>query len=291
VVRDGWVTLRAPSVGITPDRLVEAMVGRPMESLFPARPPRHAAFEPVLEVQGIGEPGIVDNISFHVEKSEIVGLAGLLGSGRSELARILFGLDRHQAGAVRVHGRVLSSGDLKARLAAGVGFLTEDRRHEGLMMDASVSENMALAALPLFARGFAGRIESGKLTNAMQAVAKQLNLKSGNINATAIRTLSGGNQQKVVLARWLLRNPTLFLLDEPTRGVDVGAKEEIYRLLAGMAESDMGILIISSEIEELIGLCDRILVMRRGRLEAEFHRANFDRETILRAALGQGSAA
>jgi ribose transport system ATP-binding protein len=290
VVRDGWVTMRASSAGVTADRLVEAMVGRPIESLFPVRPPRHAAFQRVLEVQGIGEPGIVDNISFHVEKSEIVGLAGLLGSGRSELARILFGLDRHQTGAVRIHGRALPSGDLKARLTAGVGFLTEDRRHEGLMMDASVSENIALAALPLFARGLDGRIQSEKLTNAMQAVAKQLNLKSGDIDSTAIRTLSGGNQQKVVLARWLLRRPALFLLDEPTRGVDVGAKEEIYRLLARMAASDMGILIISSEIEELIGLCDRILVMRRGRLQAEFDRANFDRGTILRTALGQGSA-
>jgi ribose transport system ATP-binding protein len=225
-----------------------------------------------------------------VEKGEIVGLAGLLGSGRSELARILFGLDRHREGTVRVNGRSLPSGDLKARINAGVGFLTEDRRHEGLMIDASVAENMALAALPLYTRGFGRRIRSKQLMHAMEAVVKQLNLKSGDIQSTAIRTLSGGNQQKVVLARWLLREPNLFLLDEPTRGVDVGAKEEIYQLLVQMAETGMAILIISSEIEELIGLCDRIFVMRHGRLQAQFYRAGFERETILKAALGQGSA-
>jgi ribose transport system ATP-binding protein len=168
-----------------------------------------------------------------------------------------------------------------------MAFLTEDRRHEGLMMDASVADNMALASLPSFSRGFDGRIRSFDLGRAMDHLAKQVNLKSGKIDSTEVRRLSGGNQQKVVFCRWLLRKPSIFILDEPTRGVDVGAKEEIYGLLADMARNGMGILVISSEIEELTGLCDRILVLRRGRLQAEFTRDQFDRELILKAAFGQ----
>jgi ribose transport system ATP-binding protein len=200
-------------------------------------------------------------------------------------------LDGHDAGTVSVNGQALSSGDVKARIAAGMAFLTEDRRQEGLMPDASVADNMALAALPLFASRPGGRVNGDKLLQAIRPLGKRLNLKSGDLRTTPVRTLSGGNQQKVVLGRWLLRQPALFILDEPTRGVDVGAKEEIYRLLAQMADAGMAILVISSELEELIGLCDRIYVMRRGELTAEFDRARFDRETILRAAFGQGDAA
>jgi ribose transport system ATP-binding protein len=185
---------------------------------------------------------------------------------------------------------VLPPGDIKARIDAGVAFLTEDRRHEGLMPDASVADNMALAALPMFASG-GGRVRSDQLLSAIRALGQRLNLKSGEVRTTPIRTLSGGNQQKVVLGRWLLRQPRLFILDEPTRGVDVGAKEEIYRLLAEMAQAGMAILMISSELEELVGLCDRMLVMRKGELTAQFERVAFDRETILRAAFGQGNAA
>jgi len=289
VMRDGTVTMSAMAANVTAESLVVAMVGRSIEALFPARPQRPTDTSPALQVEGVGESGVVDDISFQVRKGEIVGLAGLMGSGRSELARILFGLDPHRRGTVRFYGNALRPGDLKARIAAGVAFLTEDRRNEGLMMDASMAENMALAALPLFARAADGQMRDKKLTDAMKALAKRLNLKSGTLGSP-VRSLSGGNQQKVVLGRWLLRDPALFILDEPTRGVDVGAKEEIYRLLATMAESGMAILIISSEIEELTGLCDRILVMRRGRLQAEFDRTAFHSETILRAAFGQAVA-
>jgi len=288
VMRDGQLTMSALRADVTADSLVVAMVGRSIETLFPVRPPRPPVSSDALQIEGVGEPGVVDDITFRVGKGEIVGLAGLMGSGRSELAHILFGLDRHSSGTVRVDGQALLSGDLKARIAAGVAFLTEDRRNDGLMMDASVAQNLALAALPLFARRADGRIREKRLEDSIQALAKRLNVKSGNLRSSPVRTLSGGNQQKVVLGRWLLRDLALFILDEPTRGVDVGAKEEIYRLLAHMADSGMGILVISSEIEELTGLCDRILVMRRGRLQAEFNRAGFDCETILKAAFGQG---
>jgi len=243
-----------------------------------------------LELDCVGEPGVLDGVSFRIGRGEIVGVAGLMGSGRSELARTVFGLDPHRRGHVVVGGKELRSGDLSARISAGVAFLTEDRRHEGLMMDASVAENMALAALPLFASGVQGRIRDKSLTGAMQTLAGRVSLKCGTLSSTIARTLSGGNQQKVVLGRWLLRKPSLFILDEPTRGVDVGAKEEIYRLLIEMAEGGMGILMISSEIEELIGLCDRILVMHRGRLQAQFDRSKFESETILKNAFGQAAA-
>jgi ribose transport system ATP-binding protein len=233
----------------------------------------------------------LDNVSLSLRKGEILGIAGLMGSGRSELARALFGLDRHRAGLVRFHGQALLSGDIGARLAAGIAFLTEDRRHEGIMSDASVADNMALAALPQFAPRFDRRVRGEDLFEAMQALRRRLNLKGEDIRTTPIRALSGGNQQKAVLGRWLLRRPSLFILDEPTRGVDVGAKEEIYRLLAEMAGVGMAILIISSELEELIGLADRILVMRRGSVCAEFDSSRFDREGILRAAFGQAEAA
>jgi ABC-type sugar transport system ATPase subunit len=290
VMRDGRVTMRATAAGLTPNDLVPAMVGRTIEALFPTRATQAKAAAAILEVSGLGEPGVLEGINLQLAPGEIVGIAGLMGSGRSELARMLFGLDRHSQGVIRVDGRVLPPGDIKARMDAGVAFLTEDRRHEGLMPDASVADNMALAALPMFAAG-GGRVKTEPLLNAIRALAQRLNLKSGDIRTAPIRTLSGGNQQKVILGRWLLRQPKLFILDEPTRGVDVGAKEEIYRLLAEMAQAGMAVLMISSELEELVGLCDRIFVMRRGELTAHFERVAFDRETILRAAFGQGNAA
>jgi ABC-type sugar transport system ATPase subunit len=290
VMRDGQVTLRTASVNTTVHDLVVAMVGRSIGTLFQSRSHPSNCAQSMLEVEGVGEPGVVDGVSFRVGRGEIVGVAGLMGSGRSELARILFGIDPHRRGRVAVAGKALRSADLSARIAAGVAFLTEDRRHEGLMMDASVAENMALAALPLFATRPQGRIRDKSLMRAMQALAAQLCLKCGSLSSTIVRTLSGGNQQKVVLGRWLLRKPLLFILDEPTRGVDVGAKEEIYHLLAQMAEEGMAVLIISSEIEELMGLCDRILVMHRGRVQAQFDRSKFDGETILKAAFGQAGA-
>lgn len=290
VMRDGRVTMRATTAGLTPNDLVPAMVGRTIDALFPTREVPTQVKAPLLEVAGLGEPGVLEGINLKLAPGEIVGIAGLMGSGRSELARMLFGLDGHSQGVIRVDDRVLPPGDIKARMDAGVAFLTEDRRHEGLMPDASVADNMALAALPMFAAS-GGRVKSDQLLNAIRALAQRLNLKSGDVRTAPIRTLSGGNQQKVILGRWLLRQPKLFILDEPTRGVDVGAKEEIYRLLAEMAQAGMAILMISSELEELVGLCDRIHVMRRGELTTQFERRAFDRETILRAAFGQGNAA
>jgi ribose transport system ATP-binding protein len=291
VLRDGQVTLHRPTANLSARDLVLAMVGRPIEALFEERSPKLESLVPVLDVSGLGQPGVLENIHIRVAHGEIVGLAGLMGSGRSELARAIFGIDPHLYGAVRVHGKSLSSADVKARLASGVAFLTEDRRNEGLLMEASILDNMALAALPVFSSHLTGRVHRRRLLEAVHAIGERLRLKSGAVKTSPVRSLSGGNQQKVLLGRWLLRNPSLFILDEPTRGVDVGAKQEIYRLLAQLADSGIAFLIISSELEELLGICNRIHVMRRGELVAEFTREHFEREAILQAAFGQSLAA
>ena len=291
VLRDGRVILCQACNSLTTSDLILAMVGRSIDTLFPERTTSRLPSEAVLEVDGLTESGVLTNVSLRVGRGEVIGVAGLMGSGRSEFARAVFGLDHYDAGIVRFCGKKLLPGDVSARLAVGMAFLTEDRRHEGLMMNASVAENMALAALPAFANTFGKRIDRPRLIRAICNLMSRLNVKSGDAQTTPVRALSGGNQQKVVLGRWLLRNPNLFILDEPTRGVDIGSKQEIYRLLAELADAGMAILIISSDLEELIGNCDRIHVMHKGTLNAEFPRERFNRETLLLAAFGQSYAA
>jgi ABC-type sugar transport system ATPase subunit len=290
VMRDGQVTLDSPRAHLSASDLVTAMVGRSVEALFPSRAMQDPG-APVLEVAHVSEPGVAEDISLDVRRGEIVGLAGLMGSGRTELARILFGLDPHRSGTIRMNGVELHAGDVAARLKAGIAFLTEDRRGEGMLMNASIADNMALAALPKFSEVGTGVIQSAPLAARIKDVAETFRLKGGALERAPVRTLSGGNQQKVVLARWLLRKPKLFILDEPTRGVDIGAKEEIYSLLAQLANEGMALLIVSSEIDELIGLCDRILIMRHGRVETSINRADFDVTRILQAAFGQNTEA
>jgi ribose transport system ATP-binding protein len=292
VIREGRVTLQAASVNLSIGDLVLAMAGGQLDALYIHRPSRRGSVSPsMLEVSGLSKSGVLQNINFQVGRCEIVGIAGLLGSGRSALARVLFGLDQHNEGSIRVDGKLLASGNMRARLAAGVALLTDGHAQEGLMMDASVEDNMALAALSRFASRISGQIDRPQLLDAVQRTAERLHLRGGDVRTTPIRSLSGDNQQKALLARCLLRKPKLLLLDEPTRGLDVGAKREIYRVIADLADGDMACLVISSDLEELIGLCDRIFVMRQGQLTAEFNRERFDREAILRATSEPGQAA
>ncbi len=242
----------------------------------------------MLEVRGLSHPGTLRDMTFSVGEGEIVGVAGLMGSGRTELARILFGLDPYERGQITLAGRPVPPGDPRACIDMGMAFLTEDRRHEGLMMDGTVAANLGLAALPLHARR-GGRIDDGALDGRMATMREHLHIKTHDMGSTAVRTLSGGNQQKVVIGKWLLRTPRVFILDEPTRGIDVGAKQEIYRLISRLSEQGMAVLVISSELEELIGLCDRILPMSRGALVGMFRRGAFGREAIMRAAMGEAA--
>jgi len=288
VLRDGHVVRRGPKAAMTVDDLVTAMVGRSIEALFPNRSRRGATGATVLEVERVSQPGIVRNVSFSVAEGEIVGIAGLMGSGRTELARILFGLDPFESGRVAVTGRPFAKPEPRACIAGGMAFLTEDRRHEGLMMEGSVAANLELAALPEHARGISRLIDDRRLRQRMSAIKEQLDIKSGDLRTTPVKTLSGGNPQKVVIGKWLLRQPKLFILDEPTRGLDVGAKQEVNKAIVQLADAGTAVLMISSELEELIGMCDRVLVMNRGEVGRTIERSAFEREAILKAAMWKG---
>jgi ABC-type sugar transport system ATPase subunit len=294
VLRDGEVVGSGATKEFTHDRLVSLMVGRQLNQLYPDRRPSarpdsselkvRTGRRPALEVSSVSQTGIVRDISFSVERGEVLGISGLLGAGRSELARILFGLDPHAAGTIVLQGQLLS-GSPRDRIKQGLAFLTEDRRHEGLCMEAAIADNLALATLPQHSHTPAGWLDGCGIKAAVLRMREAVRLSPAAGDSQPVRTLSGGNQQKVVLGKWLLAEPKVLILDEPTRGIDVGAKFEIYQLIHQLADRGAGVIVISSEIEELIGICDRILVMRQGEITGEFPHDQFDREKVLRAAL------
>ncbi len=286
ILRDGEVVAAGTRTDFTTDRIVSAMVGRGIEQLYPTRQPISLG-RVLLKARKLSSPGIFAGISFALRAGEILGIYGLMGSGRTELARALFGLDPAAAGEVALDGKTISTTSPRARISRGLAFLTENRRDEGLMMEASVRDNIGLVSLPGFARRPFWLIDRPLLHKRVRICADRLHIRGAALDRQTARTLSGGNQQKVVFAKWLLADPLVMVLDEPTRGVDVGARHEIYEIINAMAEQGKGILLISSEIEELMGICDRILVMRRGGFVAEFSRDRFDREEILRQALGE----
>jgi ABC-type sugar transport system ATPase subunit len=286
VLRDGEAVASGPASGFDEGRLIALMVGRAVDTVFPARagaPPG----DPALEVSGLERRGAFREVSLTVRCGEVVGLAGLLGAGRTELLRAIFGLDPPRSGEVSVHGRRLRPEPREA-IARGVAFVTEDRREDGLVLDASVAENLALASLPAHSRG--GWIDRRALARALADQAEAVHLDAPGGLGRPARTLSGGNQQKAVLGKWLLGRPSVVLLDEPTRGIDVGAKQHVYRLVADLAGAGAAVLLASSEIEELLGLADRVLVLRQGSVVDELARPEFDRERILAAALGAAPA-
>jgi ribose transport system ATP-binding protein len=285
VLRDGRVVAAGPRNEFDVPRLVALMVGRPLDRLYPPRtaPPRP---EPLLEACGLSGPGVVSGVSFTLRRGEVLGVAGLMGSGRTELARVLFGLDPCRRGTALLDGKPLAGGPSR-RIRRGLALVTEDRRDEGLLMEAGVEENAALAALPRFGRGPVGWLARKRLRSAVAALAGALHVECPSLDRSPVRTLSGGNQQKVVFAKWLLTGPSVFLLDEPTRGVDVVARYEIYATVDRLAARGAGVLFISSEVEELLGVCDRVLVLAGGKVAGCFGRHEFDRERVLRCMLGE----
>jgi ABC-type sugar transport system ATPase subunit len=285
VLRDGKLVAHGPRAEFDEPRLVTAMVGRTLEQVYPTRSTPPTA-EPLLEVRNLVRPGIPGSISLTVHTGEIVGIAGLMGAGRTELVRAIFGLEPVSSGEMELGGESLNRLSPKARIARGLAFLTEDRRGDGLLLDTSVPDDVALAALPRFVSRVGRWVRRRELATHSWTAAEQVRLAAGAWTGRPARTLSGGNQQKVVLAKWLLTRPRVLLLDEPTRGVDVGARAEIYRTIHDLVDAGAGVLMVSSEIEELLGLCDRILVMAGNTIRASFTKAEFDREAILRHALG-----
>jgi ABC-type sugar transport system ATPase subunit len=262
--------------------MIRQMVGREVDQVFPAQsgaPQNDVA----LELRGVTRRGAVEDVNLRVHRGEIVGLAGMMGAGRTELARLIFGLDPLDAGSIMLNGRMLEHPTPARCKEQAAAFVTEDRRSEGLLLGASVDDNILVAVWPQFSR--AGWLRSGKAGRAAAQIAEALRLSGSR--QRPVHHLSGGNQQKTVFAKWLLREPQLLILDEPTRGIDVGAREEIYQIMRRLTAAGTAILLISSEIEELLGLADRILVLRAGRLVQEFFHCQFDREHILAYALGQ----
>jgi len=289
VLRDGEVVGSGPTKTFTTEKLVSLMVGRTIKQLFPERLDKTIGWKqgaPILEVRNVSKSGVLDHISFILRRGEVLGLSGLMGAGRSELARILFGLERCEQGDVRLGGEVVHRLSPRDLIERGVAFLTENRRSEGLCLDATVSDNLALVTLPQYGRSPLRWILRDAWQAAVSRIRSVVRLDSKASDTQPVRTLSGGNQQKVVLGKWLLSKPKVFILDEPTRGIDVGAKFEIYRLIHELADQGASVLVISSEMEELMGLCVRILVMRSGSLVDDLTWEQFDRERILAAALG-----
>ncbi len=290
VLRDGEVVASGAAAGFTVGEIITHMVGRSLAQYYPARSGKPSG-EAALEVSGLSEPGIVENIDLTLHRGEVLGIAGLMGAGRSELARILFGLDPHERGEIRVDGQRVRHGGPRGAIRRGLAFLTENRREEGLLMEAAVADNVALVSLPAFAHPWSGLLDWRRLDREVSQTVGTARIKCADIRRQKVKTLSGGNQQKAVLAKWLLRRPSVFILDEPTRGIDIGARHEVYRTINELADQGTGVLFISSEIEELMGMCDRVLVMRAGEIADTLPRAGFDRRRILRSALGETGAA
>jgi rhamnose transport system ATP-binding protein len=238
----------------------------------------------VLDVAGLSRQGVFADVSFTVRAGEIVALAGLVGAGRTEVARAVFGIDRRTTGRVTLNGRDIRDGDPQAAMAAGMALVPEDRRQQGLVMDLGIDRNVALASLHRLRRF--GLIRRAAERQLARTWAGRLQLRYGRLR-NDVSTLSGGNQQKVVLAKWLAREPALLIVDEPTRGIDVGTKAEVHRILDDLAQRGTAILMISSELPEVLGMADRVLVLREGRLTAELTRAEAGEDTIMRAATGQ----
>jgi rhamnose transport system ATP-binding protein len=281
VLRDGRRVLSQPIGELTAGDLVRAMVGRDIAAR--TREP-HEPGEPMLRVDGLRREGIFEDIEFEVRAGEIVALAGLVGAGRSEVARAVFGIDPYDDGTVSVGDQRLRGGSPTRAMSAGIALVPEDRRQHGLVMDMSIARNITLASLARLSRH--GLLFGGRERRFARDWAERLQVKY-NRDTDPMTSLSGGNQQKVVLAKWLSRTPTVIIVDEPTRGIDVGTKSEVHRILTELARGGVAVLVISSELPEVLALADRILVMREGRIVAELPGDGADEEQILAAATGQ----
>lgn len=289
VLRDGRTVDTRRSAELSVDKVIAMMVGREVGEIFPSS--THSFGDTVMKVSALtacdpDDPSrkVLDGISFEVRAGEVLGIAGLMGAGRSELLMTIFGAWRgRRSGAVEVGGRKVRIGSPADAIAAGLGFVTEDRKRFGLLLEQTIRENMVIAAL----KRISGRIFTHKSreTAAAASAMASLKVKAGS-PSTVARALSGGNQQKVVLGKWLLADPKVLLLDEPTRGIDVGAKQEIYAEVNRLAREGLAIVMVSSELPEVLGLSDRILVLHEGKIAAEFSKSSATPEKVMAAATG-----
>ncbi|WP_313955683.1 sugar ABC transporter ATP-binding protein [Paraburkholderia sp. BCC1884] len=281
VLRDGKFVGERVVAETSFEDIVRLMVGRELGQRFPKR--NHEPGEVRLSVSGLADDGNVSGITFDVRAGEVLGIAGLMGAGRSEILRTLFGVNRKTAGTVALDGKIVDARDATGAIAAGIGFVTEDRKSQGLVLGMSVRENATLVHLDNYAR--LGVVDETAERNAVDQLIKQLRIRTRDAELD-VKSLSGGNQQKVVFAKWLASPPKVLLLDEPTRGVDVGGKAEIYTIVNQLAAQGVAIVMVSSELPEVLAMSDRILVMHQGRQNGIFPAAGATQEQIMTAATG-----
>jgi ribose transport system ATP-binding protein len=284
VLRDGRAIETRSTADFPPDEIIRAMVGRRLESHFPELPPVAADAPPVLEVRALSRAPMVNGVSFTVRAGEIVGLAGLVGAGRTEIVRAIAGADVATAGEVLVAGHTVHAREPIDGIQAGIAFITEDRKSQGLVLGMTIRENVTLAHLGQFVNA-ERLIDRKKEEAATERYIDELRIRTPGPEQTA-GNLSGGNQQKVVLAKWLLGDAKVFLFDEPTRGIDVGAKAEIYNLMVKLAQNGAAIVMVSSELPEVLGMSHRILVVNGGHIVREFSREQATPDAVIAAATG-----
>lgn len=282
VMRDGQYIGTVNFKETTLDHLIQMMVGRDLKDQYPEKYAKIG--ENLLEVKNISRQNVLDNISFNLRKGEILGIAGLMGSGRTELARAIFGADPIDKGEIYLHGKKVNIHSPGDAISEGIGYLSEDRKRDGLALGLDVEDNIVLASLKDFTNKL-GIVQRDKTLKECEKQVKDLKVKTPSL-AQKVSNLSGGNQQKVIIGKWLCKNMEVFIFDEPTRGIDVGAKYEVYNLMNQLADDGAGIIMISSELPEILGMSDRVLVMCEGRITAELDIEEADQETIMFYATG-----
>jgi inositol transport system ATP-binding protein len=283
VMRDGTRVVTRPIKGLDKDSLVALMVGRELTNLFPKIEVEIG--DEILRVENLTRKGVFSDVSFTVKRGEILGLSGLMGAGRTEVARAIFGLDDVSSGKVYLEGKENEVRRPRDAINSGIAYVPEDRKLLGLCLERPILENICLPNLEMFSKY--GILDLRLEREQAEDISRKLKTKTYSLNAAA-GTLSGGNQQKVVLSKWLLRDLKVLILDEPTRGIDVGAKSEIHKLMGEFAKNGMAVLMISSELPEILGMSDRILVMSEGRLTGELNREEATQENIMHFATGGG---
>lgn len=283
VFRDGLHVGDYPVSEVDEPKLIKLMVDRDLTEIYPVK--NNVPGETILKVENLKQEGVFENISFEARRGEILGFAGLMGAGRTEIMNAIFGVTKLTSGTITVNGKVIPKQTPKIMKRAGLGYVTEDRKGNGLVLGMDVGDNIILASLDQLSDNFGcinhrkARENSVKYKDALNIKTPSLEQKAGN--------LSGGNQQKIVLAKWLMQNPDVIVFDEPTRGIDVGAKTEIYKLIAKLAEEGKSIIFISSEMPEILGMCDRIIIMSGGRISGEISAAEASQERILEYAAAE----
>ncbi|MDR0363076.1 MAG: sugar ABC transporter ATP-binding protein [Planctomycetota bacterium] len=283
VLRDGRITASGLCGDFSVERMVSNMIGRDIGSIYP--PKKNIPGDGVaLAVRNLSQSGIVNDISLELREGEVLGVFGLMGSGRTELMRMIFGVDDYESGEVVVGGAAVKRSNPRDAIDKGMAFITENRRDEGLLQSFPIVDNIDLVYLRDFVHPVTRLVNKKKVAGESARIAGELRIKCASVDRQAVKSLSGGNQQKVVLGKWLVKKPRALIMDEPTRGIDVGAKYEVYNIINDLAAGGSGVMVVSSELGELMGIADRIIAMSRGEIIQAFERGEFDEEAIMRAA-------